>query len=336
MSITKPSTCEGIDVSRYQGAIDWNKVKADGIKYAFIRINGYTRGTINIDSRFEMNIEGAKAAGLKVGIYFYSEACSIEAAELEADTCLEYLNKRNLDLPIWYDIEHPPQSKLGKRALTDILLKFCDIITNAGYIPGIYSGKYWFRDYMYHKELVAKNIPLWIAQYNNTLTFEYPDDIYIWQYSSCGNINGISGNVDTNICLKSYTELLERCKKHNTEVNKWLKGQVPNNNKWWYRHSNGTYTTLNFETIDNKVYYFDENGWMVEGWKFINNEWYYFKPVDGYMVTNEWVKGATNNWYYMGSDGKMVRDTVMEIGLNKYSFAGDGHMEMTDESGALH
>lgn len=187
-------TKKGIDVSKWQGDIDWKKVKADGIEFAIIRI-GYGKHANQKDSKFERNYKGATSVGIPVGVYHYSYATSVDEAKIEAAQVLSWLNKRKLDLPIYFDIEDKSQASLDKKLLNEICKAFCNIIEANGYWTGIYSSKNWATNIISGSEL-GKRYTYWIAQYNSKCTYNGPYDI--WQYSSTGRVSGINGFCDMN------------------------------------------------------------------------------------------------------------------------------------------
>ncbi len=189
----------GIDVSVYQGNIDWTAVKNSGIDFAIIR-SGYGKDSGQQDRYFLQNIVNAKNAGIYVGAYHYSYASSSEDARQEANYCLSIVRSSgvNLDLPIYYDIEDSSiinNQTTGSR--TQMCISFCSQIENAGYWAGVYSNLNWFRNYLNTDEL-RKRYTLWLAQYNSTNDI----DCDIWQYSNTGSVNGISGNVDLDIMYR--------------------------------------------------------------------------------------------------------------------------------------
>lgn len=184
-------TC--IDVSYWQGNIDFEKVKASGIEAVIIR-SGYGRVAWQEDSKFKHNYAKAKEAGLKIGTYWYSYADSVESSVLEAKACLEVLAGKTFDLPVYYDMEESNVAGLGKEVLTNMAETFCEEIKKSGYKPGVYANLNWFRNYLDYGELKSK-YSIWLAQYNT----ENYLDCDIWQNSSEGKIPGISGNCDTNV-----------------------------------------------------------------------------------------------------------------------------------------
>ena len=191
---------KGIDVSLYQKEIDWEQVAASGVTFAIIRcgFRGAVTGKLVEDSYFRRNMEGAKAAGIRVGVYFFTQAISEEEAIEEANMVLSLCKNYTLDLPIFIDTENAVDGRangLDNRTRTNYIKKFCDTIQSNGYTPGVYASKNWYYEKVYAKEL--ENYCNWVAQYSDVCDYEGKKDF--WQYSSKEQINGIQGNVDVNI-----------------------------------------------------------------------------------------------------------------------------------------
>lgn len=184
-------TC--VDISEFQQGINFNKMKNDGIKAVIIRA-GYGRETSQKDSMFESHYRNAKAAGLKIGVYWYSYADSVNDAEKEAKACLECIKNKSLDMPIYYDLEDSSQLHLGKTKITEIAERFCETIKKSNYRAGVYANLNWFNNYLDYDKLKGK-YSIWLAQYN----FSNELKCDIWQNSSTGKINGYGGNIDTNV-----------------------------------------------------------------------------------------------------------------------------------------
>lgn len=193
---------KGIDVSVYQGQIDWQKVKQAGIGFAILRI-GYGMYDNQKDVTFERNYAEATRVGIPVGCYLYSYAMSVDEAIKEANLVIKWLAGRKLQLPVYFDIEDRSQQGLGKAVLNNMCIAFCNRIEQAGYWAGIYSNKYWATSIISGAEL-AKKYTYWVAQYANECTFN--GDYAIWQYSSTGRVAGISGNVDMNEMTKDIIQ----------------------------------------------------------------------------------------------------------------------------------
>lgn len=198
--LTAPSVL-GIDVSEWQEAVDWQQVKAAGVEFVMIRAGwrGSVQGVLTEDSYARANYAGATAAGLKVGVYFFSQAISTQEALEEAEYLLDIIGDWKLEMPVVYDWEFiSEESRTGKldaRTLTDCTKVFCDRIALAGFTPMVYFNADQAVERMYLRELTQYKF--WLAQYDTVL--EYPYKIDMWQYTETGAVPGISGNVDINL-----------------------------------------------------------------------------------------------------------------------------------------
>lgn len=226
---TVSAEIKGIDVSKWQGEIDWNKVKADGIKFAMIRLgygsaDGNSCGT---DGYFEKNVAGAVKAGIDVGCYFYSYATSVEAAKKEAQYVISVLSKYKgtFTYPIAFDLEDKSQTELGKTVLTDMVIAFGDAIEKAGYWCSLYSNLDWLKNRLDDSRL--QRFDHWVAQWASACTYANKSITGMWQSSSTGKVTGISGNVDTDIAYKDYPTVI-RSKKLNGFTSTSQKPTVPN------------------------------------------------------------------------------------------------------------
>ena len=195
-------TARGVDVSKFQGDIDWNAVAADGVTFAIIRCGyrGYGSGALVEDAAFRANIQGATAAGLKVGVYFYSQAVNEEEAVEEASMVLSLCAGYGLPCGVYYDTEKVGGDSgradgISAAERTACAVAFCETIRNAGYTAGVYSYASWFYNGLNFANLSKYRI--WIAQYKDSLDFSYHYNI--WQYTSTGKVNGIPKAVDMNI-----------------------------------------------------------------------------------------------------------------------------------------
>ena len=183
---------EGIDVSYHQGSINWSKVKAAGIDYAILRC-GFGQDLVNQDdSMWEKNADACTELGIPFGAYLYSYATTEAKAVGEAKHVLRLIENYDLQYPVYYDIEDASQKKLGKEKLGKIAKAFADVIEDAGYEVGIYASYSWFNSYLTAD--VFDNYSRWVARYNTYCGYE--KDYHMWQYSSSGKVNGVSGNVD--------------------------------------------------------------------------------------------------------------------------------------------
>ena len=199
---------KGIDVSKWNGIIDWNEAKKDGVEFAIIREGYGKKDPKQIDKKFKDNYNGAKAAGIHVGVYHYSYADSVEDAVKEAQFCLENIQGLDLDFPVVFDIEDKEQLKLNTRQRTDIVKTFCNEIEKAGYYAMFYCNLNWLNNYLYRDELLPK-YDLWLAQWDIA---NPAVKCGIWQKSDCGHISGINGNVDIDIAYKDYPSIIKEMK----------------------------------------------------------------------------------------------------------------------------
>ena len=197
-------TVMGIDISKHNGNIDWNAVKNSGVQYVILRCGyrGSASGVLVEDQKFKRNIQGATAAGLKVGIYFFSQAVNeVEAVE-EASMTLSLIKKYRITYPVYIDVEsaNGRADGISKAARTSVINAFCQTIRNSGYTPGLYANKNWLTEKINTGALGGCKI--WLAQYVAAPT--YGGRYEMWQYSSRGSIAGIKGNVDLNVSYMGY------------------------------------------------------------------------------------------------------------------------------------
>ncbi|MBQ5782085.1 MAG: glycoside hydrolase family 25 protein, partial [Oscillospiraceae bacterium] len=198
---------KGIDVSKYQPNVDWAKVKASGVDFVIIRVGyrGYGSGVMVEDPCFKSHIAGARAAGLKVGVYFYSQAVTIEEAVEEASMALQLVEGYQLHYPIYFDTEatgtgHGRADNLSTTHRTAIANAFCQTVQNSGYKAGVYASKSWFMYQLDYSQIAKYDI--WLAQYAPVADFAQRYDM--WQYTGSGSVNGINGAVDLNWAYKVY------------------------------------------------------------------------------------------------------------------------------------
>lgn len=197
-----------IDVSYCQTGVDYNKVKNSGIDAVIIRA-GFGKESYQKDSEFETHYKNAKKAGLAIGVYWYSYAYSVAEAKQEAKVCLECIKGKTLELPVYYDLEESGQTRLGMSLLTNIATTFCDEIKAGGYRAGVYSNLNWLNNYLDYERLRNK-YSIWLAQWSSSPS----KTCDIWQNADNGRINGINGNVDTDVIInkniiKSKSEVKE-------------------------------------------------------------------------------------------------------------------------------
>lgn len=195
---------KGIDVSQWQGNIDFDAVKKSGIDFVIIRA-GYGREISQKDPYFEQNYKRAKAAGLNVGAYWYSYAVSADDAKKEAQTCIQVLTGKQFEYPIYFDIEEDSQFAKGMMFCSSLVQAFCNELEKAGYYTGFYTG-YWAVTNRITPE-VREKYAFWLAQWTNKPS--YVGAYGIWQNSETGRVNGINGNVDTDIGYIDYPTIIK-------------------------------------------------------------------------------------------------------------------------------
>lgn len=200
----------GIDVSVYQGDIDWEAVAQSGVEFAIIRLGyrGYSQGAIQLDRNFEQNMRGALEAGLDVGVYFFSQATTVLEAEEETDFVLENLRGYPITFPVVFDWEFVTADQartheMEGEALTDCALAFCELVATAGYTPMVYFNQ--DIGYFYYQLDELDQYPFWLAEYDSKPDFFY--DFEIWQYTHTGTVPGIQGSVDLNLAFESGEQM---------------------------------------------------------------------------------------------------------------------------------
>ena len=187
------SAIKCLDISTWQGYVDFNKVKSAGYNYVILRA-GFGREYSQKDNTFERNYANAKAAGIKVGVYWFSYSTSPSDAYREANACLYCLNGKRLDMPVYYDLEYQPAMSMSNSNYTQMALNFCSTIKKAGYKSGVYSSASVYGYLLNRQTLINNGVSIWNAQWSSYCSV--PCDI--WQYSEKGQVNGISASVDMN------------------------------------------------------------------------------------------------------------------------------------------
>lgn len=196
---------EGVDVSVYQGNIDWNKAKADGIEFAVIRA-GYGKYVSQKDKYFDQNMKNAKAAGLPCGVYWFSYALTPEDAIKEADACYEVIKNYKLEYPVSFDMETESQMKLPKETVAQIIEAFCGRMESYGY----YTTLYTYASFLNYKvdDRIFDKYDIWVAHYNTSKP-AFNRNYGLWQYSCTGSVWGITGNVDRDYVYLDYERIIK-------------------------------------------------------------------------------------------------------------------------------
>ncbi len=195
----------GVDVSSHQGDIDWKTVAGEGVSFAMVRLGyrGWGNGQVQADELAQANLQGAAAAGLKVGAYFYSQAITVEEAREEARFVLEALDGVKLSMPVVFDWEifneNGRTAYVDSQTLNECTLVFCQMIAEAGYTPMVYFNLDIGSRLLDLPMLQQQGYGLWLAMYLGTEITTYPNRVDMWQYSETGYVKGIDGQVDLNL-----------------------------------------------------------------------------------------------------------------------------------------
>lgn len=195
----------GVDISRWNGKVDYAKMKADGVDFVILRI-GYGA---EMDVNFEANYAAAKAAGMDVGVYLYTIATTTDEAVAEANALIEWSKGKKYEYPVFYDIENKTlHAGMTNRQRTDLCLAFTETIYKAGLYPGIYSSYYWLLDSINMDE-INQQFGTWVAAWTSSGSPNKDYSEYnMWQYTDSGKVNGVSGYVDKNVCYVDYPSMI--------------------------------------------------------------------------------------------------------------------------------
>lgn len=303
---------KGIDVSEWQGKINWAQVKTAGVDFAILRC-GYA--STYPDKQWHNNVQGCLSTGMPFGVYLYSRATSPEEASKEADFAISQLKSEGLTgadlaLPVYFDME---DSKMAGKNYAAIAQAFFDKLTAAGYPVGTYANLSWWNTRL--TSPVFDKYSKWVAAYNASIGLTYTpmsnfsEGNGIWQFSDYGSVPGISGRVDLN-----YTYMAPVNSDH------WIKSE----SKWWYRYVDGSYPANCWAQIDGQWYHFDASGWMQTGWLWVNGAWYYLGP-SGAMQTG-WLNDG-GAWYYLDPEaGGAMATGVKTVQGAAYFFDASGAM----------
>lgn len=187
----------GIDVSKWQGDIDWQKVKNKGIDFAILRLGWIGNNGNSLDGKFERNYNECKRLGIPVGVYVYCYSASTKKAEEGANWVAKQLKNKQLDYPVYIDMEDDSIRGLGKKTLTSICEKFNTIMIKEGFEAGVYANKYWLDTYL-DGEALKQKYSIWLAHYTDKTSYTGYE---MWQYTSTGSVSGVDGSVDLNVMI---------------------------------------------------------------------------------------------------------------------------------------
>lgn len=322
------AVAKGMDVSVWQGYIDWDKVEASGqIDFAFVRV-GHSD---IVDAYYKRNLSEANRVGIPVGVYFYSTAKTVAQAQADAKTTINAIKSYKITYPVVIDIEDNSQLSLTTALRTKIVQAFADQVRASGYKPMIYCNTNWAKSYINMNQLT--DVDSWIAEWAADYTKSIPRDV--WQATDQGSVSGITGNVDLDFAFTTYGSSSSTSKE----------GWVKSSKGYRYRLSTGKYVKSQFKTINGKIYYFDSSGYRVTGkytidgntyyfkkggamgtgWKTINGAKYYFDKTTGIMAKAKWLE-LKNKWYYFAKGGKMKTGWITLKG-KKYYLDSSGVMQ---------
>ncbi len=264
----------GIDVSKWQGEIDWQAVKDFGVKFAFVRM-GYgsqSTGKRLIDPYFDANMKAAEAVGIPVGVYYYSTATNETEALLDAQFVIDNISGYLVSYPVAIDIEDAAQANLSKATLGNMVKTFGAEIASAGYTPMLYCNENWYKNKIDTTRI--SNVYKWVARYNAIYDTDIKRDI--WQSASSCKIDGISGVVDVNFGFTDFTKIVTPRRQKASTYSRKNGAWRESSKGWWYEYTNGGWA-VGWELIGKKWYYFDQNGYMCTGWINDGKAWYWLE-----------------------------------------------------------
>lgn len=348
----------GIDMSQWQGKVDWDKIKASGVSFVMLRL-GYGKGrygsrSCTMDSRFESYVKGAQEAGIPIGIYFYSYAKTPKQALAEAEYTIEQLDGINVSFPVAYDIEDAAiLSATNTATRTEMARTYMETIKAAGYTPMFYCNKNWYDNYLDAEAL--EDYEFWYARY----TYAEPDrSLYncgIWQATSTQKLSGITENtVDLNFLYKDYSKSVKTRKqalkygwhKENGKLYYYYQGKK--HDSGWFTMAGEKYylkggaASTGWKTISGKQYYFNSKGVMQTGFTKIKGKIYLFSSSgvlqkstreqgvtireDGSCVIKSgWYKNSKGKYFYRYSSGAIAKNKWVQVKGKKYYCDGKGY-----------
>lgn len=307
------ATRKGVDVSEWQGLINWEKVKADGVDFAILRV-GYRRSLPMVDKQWLRNVAECERLGIPYGVYIYSYGKTVADATAEADHIIAQLQKGGHKpvYPVYFDLEESSMASTSNRALLGQMAKaFCEKVEAAGYRAGTYANLYWYNTFL--TDPVFDRWTRWVAQYNYRCDYKKPYDL--WQCTSQGSVDGIVGNVDLDFQV-------------GTNIGKPLGWHQEGGTWYWYQQNGelfkGAADKPAWLYISGRWYLFDKDGKMLTGWQEVDGQRYYLNG-SGAMEIGWLNLGGT--WYYLGSSGAMAKGW-QTIGGSRYYLGDDGKMRV--------
>ena len=319
----------GIDVSRWQGEINWSQVAADDVSFVMLG----TRSKGAVDPYFHRNIQQASAAGVKVGVYIYSLATTVEMAEAEADFVLDLIHDYPVSYPVAFDMEDSTQGNLSKEELAAIANAFCKKISDSGYYPIVYANENWLKNKL---DMSLMDYPVWVARYSARPSYQNP---VMWQATSTGSVKGINGNVDIDFQFKDFSgqipantwRTINGKRYYYSNYTKQKNAWAQDGSDWYYMDSEGLAST-GWITVSGSRYYLDETtGKMQTGWRQDQGKWYYLGGSGA--VKKGWIED-NGAWYYTDSNGIMQTGWLDADG-KRYYMESSGKMAVgwTNQNG---
>lgn len=319
----------GIDVSRWQGEINWSQVAADDVSFVMLG----TRSKGAVDPYFHRNIQQASAAGVKVGVYIYSLAVTVEMAEAEADFVLDLIHDYPVSYPVAFDMEDSTQGNLSKEELAAIANAFCKKISDSGYYPIVYANENWLKNKL---DMSLMDYPVWVARYSARPSYQNP---VMWQATSTGSVKGINGNVDIDFQFKDFSgqipantwRTINGKRYYYSNYAKQKNAWAQDSSDWYYMDSEGLAST-GWITVSGSRYYLDETtGKMQTGWRQDQGKWYYLGGSGA--VKKGWIED-NGAWYYTDSNGIMQTGWLDADG-KRYYMESSGKMAVgwTNQNG---
>lgn len=328
-SVIQNVLARGIDVSRWQGEINWSQVAADDVSFVMLG----TRSKGAVDPYFHRNIQQASAAGVKVGVYIYSLAVTVEMAEAEADFVLDLIHDYPVSYPVAFDMEDSTQGNLSKEELAAIANAFCKKISDSGYYPIIYANENWLKNKL---DMSLMDYPVWVARYSARPSYQNP---VMWQATSTGSVKGINGNVDIDFQFKDFSgqipantwRTINGKRYYYSNYTKQKNAWAQDGSDWYYMDSEGLAST-GWITVSGSRYYLDETtGKMQTGWRQDQGKWYYLGGSGA--VKKGWIED-NGAWYYTDSNGIMQTGWLDADG-KRYYMESSGKMAVgwTNQNG---
>lgn len=327
----------GMDVSEWQGKINWTKVKNAGIDFALVRVS---YGLTHMDKTYDYNMTQAELAGVPVGTYVFSTATNTETALKEAKLAISKMDGYKVSYPVVYDLEYSGMQKLSSTEISRLALTFCNEVRKAGYYPMVYCNTYWYDTYVDWS--ILPGVDVWIARYGDKI--QAPDaDRYsytIWQATDGNTASGLNStkglipgipaenDVDVNFGYVDYTRKITPRWKADSNYTPSVKPdqdgdsvQEPVKNGWIEEDGALCYyiegvKATGWKTIEGKTYYFSENGAAAKGMKKIDGKYYWFHAKKGWMYKNRRVTRTNGDIYFFDKDGVRYQNGMYRVKEN--------------------